>query len=210
MILDEVGLELELFLLKDNKILEPSEYGFPSDEMGFLIELRSEHSDKPEEIIKSLKLLLELTKAKAKRLGFTIANLPYKEVDKEWQEYIARKYHHSKLPDYTRNIYGIRKSHHTGFDKNKATAGLHVHFSKREIIGTEAKLLELPITQIVKTLDEIFFKEIVTAKRILGEWEPKAHGFEYRSLPANCSFEKVTHTCLGILKQLRGKESEGN
>jgi hypothetical protein len=203
MILNEIGLELEVWLLdKNNNILEPSIFGFPSDEMGFLIELRSEHSNNVNHVIESLDTLLKINREKAKSLGYQLKILPYMNVSKEFQEYISKKYRHDSLPDYTKNIYNTNLSHHTGFLNDMATAGLHVHFSRREIEKNCSKLLKLPVRSIVFNMDQQFKDIINDTNRILGEYEPKTHGFEYRSLPSNCSIKEVATISFKILEEV--------
>ena len=204
MILNEVGAELELFLLdKDNNILEPIKYGFPSDEMGFLIEIRSEHSDNYQDVIDSMETLMRINIYKAGEMGFIVRRSPSVEVSKEFQDYISEKYRHSMLPDQTRNIYGSKESHHTGFSNNLATAGLHIHFSSRRIFGTKCLQRELPIESIVRNLDNKYKEDILLSNRIPGEYELKSHGFEYRSLPASIDYKKAIKVALNILKEVK-------
>jgi len=202
----EVGLELELFLMKDNQIIEPSLFGFPSDEMGFLIELRSEHSNDPELVMYSLDHLLDLAELKADSLGFKINYGPRKEVNPAWIEYIREKYRLDQLPNFTRNVYGFRHSHHTGLLDGYATAGLHVHFSKRKIKGSKAFVESLKVIDIVKAMDSEFNDAIKRDKRIHGEYELKPHGFEYRSLSSVNSPQEVVEVALNILKEVEGNE----
>jgi hypothetical protein len=205
LILNEIGLELELFLIdKDGNILEPIKYGFPADEMGFLIEIRSEHSNKLEDIERILDSLVKINTDKASLLGFEVQRVPFKEVSKDFQEYIREKYKHYLFPDHTQNIYGKPPvSHHTGFKENLATAGLHVHFSSRRIFGTKCVQRDLPIEKIVKEMDAIFVKDIKDTNRIPGEYEMKSHGFEYRSLPNNIDIKKVISSSLEILEEVK-------
>lgn len=203
LILNEVGLEQELFLLdKQGNILEPSLYGFPADEMGFLVELRSEHYDFDKWILDSLEILETLNWNKADDLEFELVKVHELPVTKEFQEYIATKYKHASLPNYTRNIHGLTGTHHTGFQNRKATAGLHVHFSSRTIKGTKCWMNELPVDSIVSGMDYEFADVISKSSRIEGEWEPKVHGFEYRSLPTTADVDKVVTVALRILNEL--------
>ncbi len=202
MLLNEVGLELELFLLKDNKILEPSLYGFPADEMGFLVEVRSHHSSEAEEILKSLTFNWQLESSKAERLGFYLVRIADMPVTKAFQHYISNKYKHHLLSDYTRNIYGIRESHHTGLIDSRATAGLHVHFSSRKVEGTRVEFVPFDFEEVVRRMDKEFREIVKGSRRVLGEWEPKSHGFEYRSLPATAPLEDVVEKSLRILEEV--------
>jgi hypothetical protein len=205
MILNEVGLEMEMFLVDyEGNILEPMKYGFPSDEMGFLIEIRSEHSSRKEDIVSTLENLAEINTRKAEVLGFRVEKVPYKTVSPEFQEYISEKYKHYTFPDHTKNLYGrTGPSHHTGFKDNLATAGLHVHFSSRIVYGTKCVQKELPVDKIVKYMDQKFSREIKEAYRIPGEYEMKSHGFEYRSLPNNIDVGRAVTVALQILEETK-------
>jgi len=203
MILNEIGIELELFLLdKKNKILEPSLYGFPADEMGFLIELRSEHSYNPIHVDESIKGLLKISTKRAHKMGLETRLIDSIEISPEFKEYISSKYRHSMMPDHTKNLYGFKGSHHTGIHDNRATAGLHVHFSSRNLEETSCTMNILPVEEIVKEMDNAFLSQIKEADRILGEYEMKEHGFEYRSLPANIKVLEVCDRSIDILNKL--------
>jgi hypothetical protein len=139
---------------------------------------------------------------------------PFKYESKEFVDHIENTYHISKFPDYTKNIYGTNGSHHLGvFPVEKSaspvtkepclyrlTAGIHVHFSSRD--SDTGKIIQLPIENIVKQMDEVFSKEIEFNGRIKGEWEPKTHGFEYRSLPCDVDITKVVKESFKILRSI--------
>lgn len=203
MYLNEIGLEIEMFLLdQKNNILEPALFGFPADEMGFLIEIRTHHSNTGKSVYESLCKNIEWNEKKAGKLGLKINITPYMHVTNDFQNYITNKYHHDKMADQTRNIYGLRGSHHTGFCGDLATAGMHVHFSSREIEGLSAKVIKLPVENIVKCMDEEFVQIIEDVHRLKGEYELKSHGFEYRSLPTTAPAQKVITTSLKILNDM--------
>lgn len=197
--LREIGLEKELFLLKNGKIMEPKLYGFPYDEMGFLVEIRSYPSENFYPILSSIQEAETLFRLRANELGMELIDAPFLEATDEFIQYISTKYKHNELPCLTKNIYGTKLSHHTGIIGNKLTSGIHVHFSSR--IGT--KILKLPIKEIVKKMDEKFKLEIEKYGRLKGEWEPKAHGFEYRSLPCNTDIHKILKEAFTILNNLK-------
>ena len=203
MILKEVGLELEMFLLdKSNNILEPMLFGFPSDEMGFLIEIRTHHSNTGKSVLESLRKNIEWNVTKAKKLGFKVDIVSHMKITQDFQDFISKKYRHDTFADQTRNLYGLKGSHHTGLHGNFATAGMHVHFSAREINGIEAKVVKLPVEDIVRKMDEEFKPLITESQRLLGEYELKSHGFEYRSLPNTAFPDKVVGTALSILEEI--------
>ncbi len=194
----EIGLEKELFLLKDGKIVEPKLYGFPFDEMGFLVEIRSYPSDNVYPILSSMQEPETLFKLRARQLGMELVDEPFFEADDKFLKYISKKYRHDKVPCFTKNIYGTKLSHHTGIMGSRVTSGIHVHFSSR--IGT--KVLQLPVEEIVKKMDKKFKPEIEKYNRIKGEWEPKAHGFEYRSLPCNANISEILDESFKIIKNM--------
>ena len=200
MILNELGLEKEIWLLDEKgNILEPSLFGFPSDEMGFLIEIRSEHSPSVRDILLSLEIIEEINRSKADRLGLQTIVKHQMDITKEFQDYIYKKYRLDTFPDFTKNIYGARESHHTGFRGDKATAGLHVHFSRRNTSDRTSEIVQLPIEEIVRQMDNKFKDLIESSGRIPGEYEPKKHGFEYRSLPATAPIREICRFGLSIL-----------
>jgi len=195
----EVGLEKEMFLVKNGRIMEPKLYGFPFDEMGFLVEIRSYPSDNFYPILSSIQEPETLFKLRAKQLGMELIDEPFLETTNKFIQDISKKYRHDELPCLTKNIYGTKSSHHTGIMDHKVTSGIHVHFSSRRGI----KVLKLPVEDIVKEIDEKFRVEIEKYNRIKGEWEPKAHGFEYRALPCNTDIHKILEESFKILKKFK-------
>ncbi len=195
----EVGLEKEMFLVKNGKIMEPKLYGFPFDEMGFLVEIRSYPSDNFYPILSSIQEPETLFKLRSKQLGMELIDEPFLETTNKFIQYISKKYRHDELRCLTKNIYGTKLSHHTGIISQRLTSGIHVHFSSRR--GT--KVLKLPVEEIVKEMDKKFRREIEKYNRIKGEWEPKVHGFEYRSLPCNTDTHKILEESFKILKKFK-------
>lgn len=201
-ILYEVGLEVEYWLVDSDNIIEAPAYNFPADEMGFLIEIRSSWGSDPESIVSSIMGQLEAAKSKAKSLGFSIECKAYKEIDEDWQRYIANKYKHDEMEDLTRNIYNATYSHHTGLLAGRATAGCHVHFSRWDTEEEDySRFTEAEIESIVEKMDRRLATYIGATARISGEWEPKPYhgGFEYRSLPGNVPLLDVAKIALEIL-----------
>jgi hypothetical protein len=200
----EIGLEKELFLVQNEKIKEPKLYGFPYDEMGFLIELRSLPSDRLYPVYTSLKEEELQYTLRANKFGMHVSDVPFIEYEKEFVDYIADKYKVYDFEDKTKNIYDIEQSHHLGIfdldDMYKLTSGVHVHFSSRD--SNTGEVIDLPIEEIVEKMDDEFEDEITLTYRQPGEWESKTHGFEYRSLPSNIDLLHALKTAFRILRDV--------
>ena len=200
----EVGIEKEMFLLKDKFICEPSKYGFPGDEMGFLIELRSLPSDRAYPVITTLYNEELQYNLRANKFGMQLSPIPFLYVDENFVNYIKETYKIMDFEDFTKNIYGTEETHHLGIlkegDRYRLTSGVHVHFSSRN--SNSGEVINLPIEQIVKRMDEAFEIEINNTNRMKGEWEPKKHGFEYRSLPCNVDIITVVKEAFKILRSV--------
>lgn len=214
----EIGIEREFFLLKqmetDNiweRIVEPIECQLPADIFGFLVELRSD----PWEHLNTVKETWDHTFSYHERRADKIfhcdlADIPYMEVPEDTAKYFFNKYHGDKYTDFTHNIYGYKESHHLGmfFDFNAAnesllTAGTHIHFGMRsEEDGQVIHFKQDQIEYIVRAMDDIYDKEIDDSYRIKGEWEPKVHGFEYRSIPCNVPVYRILKDAFRILREI--------
>lgn len=211
--ISEVGIEKEFFLLRKetstniwDRIVEPKEHEFPADIFGFLVELRSE----PWMHLNTVKMTWDMTKSywehRADKFGMELVDIPYMIVPKEKGQYFYDKYHGEKYTDFTKNIYGLQGSHHLGmFFENEScmlTAGMHVHFSIRDRNCNVIQFSQNQIEEIVQTMDEVFKKEILETKRLRGEYEPKQHGFEYRSVPCNVDEYKTLKVAFNVLRKV--------
>lgn len=201
MYLDRIGIEKEFWLLdKDGIIQEPAIFNFPYDEYGFLIELRTKPCTTPKTLITDFNKHLRLLELKAKLLAFRLSDAPQMDCPEFLISYLSPKYRYGNLEDLTANIHaGVKSSHATGIFKGYLTAGLHVHFSRHTKLGYR---VQLPIFDIVKKMDLNFRDIVLKSNRILGEYELKSHGFEYRSLPANAPLEKVIEKAFKILNKV--------
>jgi len=202
----EIGIEKECFLMRGNEIMEPGEYGFPHDEFEFLIELRSLPSDRLYPVYTTLMQEQLQNSLRANKFNMQLVDDANKMVDSDWVVDLWNKYalYRFDNSDYTKNIYGSTKnSHHFGVldlpQGKRLTAGIHVHFSSRD--SETGKVINLPIEDIVRKMDTAFEHDIKYAGRNLGEWEPKTHGFEYRSLPGNADVYKVLKVAFKILRE---------
>jgi len=196
---DEVGLELEVWLLDNGKIIEPAIYSFPHDDFGFLVELRTRPHTTPFIILDDLDKLWRGFEGLAHQFGFQLFIINSIPIDKQLIDYLRIKYNYANLKDLTENLEtGTFKTHATGIsdDAKVLTAGLHVHFSRKDELG---RRVQLPIQTIVRCMDTAFANEISEAGRIPGEYEIKPYGFEYRSLPATVDTKKVVENAFKFL-----------
>jgi len=206
----EVGIEKEMFLLSEDDLKEPKEYGFPRDEFEFLVELRSLPSDRFYPVYTTLKAEELQYSLRANKFGMHLDDTPNRLVDKNWVDALWKKHNLDRFNDcdYTKNIYPEMKkkpSYHFGrFDfsdkEYRLTAGIHVHFSSRD--AKTGDVIELPIEDIVKAMDVKFADVISDSGRNRGEWEPKPHGFEYRALPANADIYDVLKKSFEVLREV--------
>lgn len=199
-VINKIGIEKEFWLLNNIDVIqEPALFNFPYDEYGFLVELRTEACTNPKALLRSFNKHLRFLNVKAKMLAFRLSDKPNMLSPPYLIPYLSAKYSYGSLEDLTANIHvGIKCSHATGISSDYLTAGLHVHFSRHDNFG---KRIQLPIYDIVKKMDWNFKSVIMKADRILGEYEVKPHGFEYRSLPSNTDIKKVIKIAFRILKE---------
>ena len=101
----EIGLEKELWLLRNEEIIEPSLLNFPADIMGFLVEIRSLPSDRAYPVITTLYQEELQYQLRANKFGMRLTSEPYKIANKEFVQHIEETYKIREFPDYTRNIY---------------------------------------------------------------------------------------------------------
>ena len=121
-------------------------------------------------------------------------------------KYFYDKYGGADYEDYTKNVYGTKETHHLGMffsgDECLLTSGMHVHFSLTDKKGKIIPFTEDQIKSIVIYMDNIFKEDIERSKRVPGEWEPKEHGFEYRSIPCDADPHLVLEHAFKILREV--------
>jgi len=198
-----------MFLVKEETLKEPKNYGFPRDEFEFLVELRSLPSDRLYPVYTTLQAEELQYSLRANKFGMKLDDVPTKFYNKKWVDDLWERHNLDRFKDcdYTKNVYPELKnkqSHHLGRldfskDQYKLTAGIHVHFSSRD--ADTGEVIELPVERIVKEMDFKFYEEINASGRNRGEWEPKIHGFEYRSLPSNTDIYKVLKCAFEVLRK---------
>ncbi len=208
---DEIGIEQECFLLdKKGQIVEPKLYGFPFDEYGFLVEIRTQPHTNEKSLMTELIKLTNAHRAQAEELGFKLHFVHRMKLSSDFVKRLAVKYAWDCLKDKTANVYyGTEVSHATGVDRWSedriiwGTAGTHIHFSRKRIIQQETRRVQLPIRKIVMIFDARFDRIISLANRIAGEYEIKPYGFEYRSLPASMNIFMAVHFGFILLERDR-------
>lgn len=199
--LDKIGIEREYWLLRGDEIIEPHKYGFPFDEFGFLVEMRTHPYTTSQGLIEELERLTKAHEAQAEALGLRLKLQHRRFLGKNLINYLKKEYAWDYLPDLTANIYsGVAGSHATGINNLYGTAGVHVHFSR---YNNEGRRVQLPIREIVMNMDARFNEVIAKAKRIRGEYEIKPWGFEFRSLPCTVNIEEVAEFAFYLLERYR-------
>jgi len=200
-LINKIGLEKEFWLLNnEGDFHEPKLYDLPYDEFGFLVELRTKACTNIRDLMAEYEIKRETLAHQASYFALILSDKPTMPRPDIIDIYYAIKYKHDKIPDLTANIYvGVVSSHATGIFEAYLTAGLHVHFSRYDSLG---RRVQLPIETIVKKMDWNFKSVITKANRILGEYEIKPYGFEYRSLPANTPIEEVVKRAFKILESV--------
>lgn len=202
---DLIGIEKEFWLLDlQGQLREPKTYGFPFDEFGFLVELRTKPHITEQLLIEDFNNQLEKLQSKALLLDCVLSDEPRRLIDKLFIKDLSVRYQYSKLKDLTANVYaGTKKSHATGIDGDYGTAGVHVHFSRHIKTRNDYVRIQLPIFEIVTQMDIAFAEIIQKAERNFGEFEIKPYGFEYRSLPANAPIEEIIKKTFEILQNVK-------
>lgn len=210
-------------------MINPSKYGFETDNLGVLVEVRGDPASSVEQALANFLAKEMIAKGKASTHGYTLSEEPSVKLTDEEILKITDAYHdllHDKLSESRRK----RSSAPTEkFKITVLTAGLHIHFSKQETkkvkvyeVNNEITLhisskgianpvitkklenekelevvcntfIDMPL--VISTLDSAFENEIKSAGRVLGAYEIKDYGFEYRSLPANIDLVKVAGIC---------------
>lgn len=185
------GFEREYFVRNSvgDFVLVP--LGVPMDDCGYLAEARGEAHSNP--LSAAFLLLAEEASVKAKLpKGVKLAFIDTTEVSDATLRAALRRNGKSAYPHERGNLYGY------DYDAGDrlCRAGLHVHFSNIRDVETKSGYVEsipqiMDMPKIIQLLDKAFKSEIDAAKRIVGCYEMKPHGFEYRSLPASVDPRKV-------------------
>jgi len=137
--MNKIGFEKEFFLRTEKKnglVLNPSKYGFDTDDLGILVEIRGEPFGTIEEALASLIAKELQAKALAKKTKHVLCDEPSVKLNgKQIVEMITR---------YTKQVrdkFSEPKEYDTTkvSDKKRLTqklsvlhAGMHIHFSKEE------------------------------------------------------------------------------
>lgn len=175
------GFEREFFTLRGDEVVVAANEKLPADGCGYLAEARGEPSTN---ITNAAYLLLadeRRLQARATKLGLTL-DTASRKLPKTFTFTAMRQF--GKQPQTDFSMSGKWNS------PALSHAGLHVHFGNKlyyaDDKGTKhfvgAGLINIP--RIVNLLDKQFRTQVLEARRALGLYKLKSHGFEYRSLPA--------------------------
>jgi hypothetical protein len=185
------GFEGEFFVasLADG-VLQPISADIPHDSCGYLAEARGVPDSDPlvaSYLYKAAVAKLEAVVAKKnlKLIQEAIAPVPADTLR-------AARRLFGKGPTKYNNIYGLD---YKPSDRTRR-AGLHIHISDETVFRYEKNkefkyTNQLDFPPIIQAFDKAFKEEIKSTKRLPGFYEMKPYGFEYRSLPATASLEKI-------------------
>lgn len=207
------GFEREWFVVnKETGIFEKVPVGLPRDECGYLLEARGESRDNPFEaagnlLAKEAKLIVEVTD-KYKTINIRLIDAVK----------LSHKFYRQMILEFGKNARNNRNGSMYGFDypatDKFSRAGIHIHFGNEYKIRVDSKPCKecnaihteirevvgiIDIPKYVSALDKAFKSEIKAAKRLLGLYELKNWGFEYRSLPASIDVWKVAEVVSKIV-----------
>jgi len=229
--MNKIGFEKEYFLENKKKelVIDPARYGYETDNLGVLVEVRGKPDVTVADALASLLAKEIVAKARASAKGWTLVEKNFRKLSDEEILRITDKYH-NMLSDKLKSIKRNKSSRvEKSFKITRLTAGLHIHFSKEtreqvELVNITTNVNStnkdgevnqdskikvhykdivantfLDMPLIIRTLDEAFAKVIKKSGRTAGAYEMKDWGFEYRSLPNTVSLEKVAGICNKIL-----------
>lgn len=185
------GLEREYFVRDQRTGQFTLATTLPHDACGYLAEARSEPHTDPLVCRHLLNAAHERLDAQAVRAGLALVLAPTVELPNEFRRTCLRRF--GKNPSKAYFMTGRTYTH------SQPRAGLHVHFGsmqtfsygRGEAAGTFTYSGQLNLPRIIWFMDRAFRDGIKAARRVPGEYELKDYGFEYRSLPADVSLDKV-------------------
>lgn len=190
------GFEKEFFFTGHGGIIThvPSELRHKADGCGYLLEARGKEMEDPH----YAKALLDVEVARLSGLaykhGLTLENVNTKEMPKEFLRICLRKFGKQAQHSY---FMGGKV-----YKTSKPRAGLHIHFGNLRTIDGTSVAEQMNMPRIIALMDKEFMPDIKAAKRMPGEYELKAWGFEYRSLPATIDLNRVAN----VLQRIRNDD----
>jgi hypothetical protein len=174
------GFEREFFVLRGEEVCVAATENLPHDGCGYLAEARGKEDHNPTTAAFLMLADEQRLKVSALAKGLTL-DTASRKLNKTFKFNAMRNF--GKQPQTDFSMSGKWNS------PSLSHAGLHIHFGKvlyhqgkkrKVLIG--AGLINIP--HIITSLDKRFAADIKAAKRALGLYKLKSHGFEYRSLPA--------------------------
>ena len=201
------GIELEYFITAGTEIIKPkkvNELFLETDDNPLLGEIRTAPDSNAYIVIGEVLGRIKEIQTSIATMEYVMKIVPSKVLTPEAYEAMLRDWQYLKTSMHRKNLYGKVWAS----SPMTVNAGLHVHFSdqsgeyfSKDNITKNPIYAQLDIPSMVRYMDKLFAKEITAAKRTIGEYELKAHGFEYRSLPNNVDLWKLAEA-LKKIKQV--------
>lgn len=156
MITNKIGLEAEFFVVKDNQLVLPGDYGFDTDEYIILGEFRAEPGKTPSESVANFLKSWYETKELAKKKGVEVCIDPYKTISKKFHADIMRRMGTKEI-SVCSNLYGTDILEDTDavikdgiITDYYLSIGLHIHFSSEEVQSKKVTLSEQYLYDSIK------------------------------------------------------------
>ena len=146
-------------------MINPSKYGFDVDNLGALVEVRGEPATTVEQALANFLAKELMARGKAESHGYTLSDEPVVKLSSLEAIKVTTTYH-EVLRDKLHPRHKTRKYSAPAkeFKITELTAGLHVHFSKRETKRVSVLEVNNTITMFISTKDGL--RDEVTTKKV--------------------------------------------
>lgn len=174
----KIGFEQEFFLINSKKelVLNPSKYGFETDNLGVLVEVRGSPKNNTTEAIADIISKILMYEAKARSHGYTLLKADsVKLTDEQILKVIdLYKQAYDDKEEESKKLASSRVK--AKLELKTISAGMHVHFSKEEIKKYSSVIINQTIYAAVpeitlKNDQERTTRKIVSEKETIAKEE---------------------------------------